>query len=452
MIDVEQLFLFELIEKGSEVILYGMGKWGRSYLQQITETDYCKVLAFSDKKQMLSYEGIPYVKPENVKDIKSDYVIIAALDKRLIQEIYGELVEGGVSKERIVSLLNRHSKGGVTSSDKLLGEKCKIAFQLEGGIGDYIVQAAFIRKFLELRPRADVCLYCNVRIGKVVFFNVSNIEMLESKDNEKITSDIAIQLRNCANVLYIRGRYDSADGELFGAIKTLADDDETIELNNSFRCKDGTLLRRAELLHQDRYQFLGGKALDLKQEDAYLELNPDFAARFNELSLKNYITINYGADTFGRDYQQTKVWPLRYYGQFVKLFKEKYPDVQIVQIGTKDAQMIEGVDRTVFGEDLFLVEYILKNARFHFDCEGGMVHMATALGTKCVVLFGPTPEFFYGYKKNINIVAPKCQYCMGATEDWMFTCIRGFDEPECMRSITPEMVMEKVNKYLEEQV
>jgi ADP-heptose:LPS heptosyltransferase len=49
----------------------------------------------------------------------------------------------------------------------------------------------------------------------------------------------------------------------------------------------------------------------------------------------------------------------------------------------------------------------------HIDDEGGLVHMATALGTKCAVLFGPTPVGIFGYEQNINICADTCKECFG---------------------------------------
>ena len=95
-----------------------------------------------------------------------------------------------------------------------------------------------------------------------------------------------------------------------------------------------------------------------------------------------------------------------------------------------------------------IVKHILRHAIFHLDIDAGLVHLATQLGTKCIVLFGPTPVDLLGYPQNINITAGDCQGCAGLYDD-LYKCARNMDKPECMYSITPELVLEHVEKYLE---
>ena len=91
--------------------------------------------------------------------------------------------------------------------------------------------------------------------------------------------------------------------------------------------------------------------------------------------------------------------------------------------------------------------HVLKNTLFHLDIEGGLVHIATQLGTKCIVLFGPTVKEYYGYEENINISVGTCHNCWGLYTD-VNRCARGMAEPECMYSIQPELVMGYVDEYL----
>ena len=74
--------------------------------------------------------------------------------------------------------------------------------------------------------------------------------------------------------------------------------------------------------------------------------------------------------------------------------------------------------------------------------------MATHLGTKCVVLFGPTPIEFYGYKTNVNLSAHVCVGCYQSSPNSGIKCLRGFKEPLCMTELTPQMVFEKVVELL----
>ena len=73
---------------------------------------------------------------------------------------------------------------------------------------------------------------------------------------------------------------------------------------------------------------------------------------------------------------------------------------------------------------------------------------ATQLGTKCIVLFGPTVREYYGYEQNINIQAGNCHNCWGLYSD-VNRCARDLKEPECMYAITPDMVMRHLEEYMD---
>ena len=141
-----------------------------------------------------------------------------------------------------------------------------------------------------------------------------------------------------------------------------------------------------------------------------------------------------------------KVWPFEYFEKFVSMFKEKYPNIDVIQLGDNQAPKIKNIDKYILGEEFGTVAHVLNNSLLHIDIEGGLVHMASQLGTKCIVLFGPTP---IEYSNNINIKAGNCHNCYGVYKD-TYKCARDMERPECMYSITPKMVMENVNTYLKE--
>jgi ADP-heptose:LPS heptosyltransferase len=99
------------------------------------------------------------------------------------------------------------------------------------------------------------------------------------------------------------------------------------------------------------------------------------------------------------------------------------------------------------GESFELVEKIITDSKLHFDCESGLVHVATQLGVKCFVVFGPTPIWYFGYEGNCNIGPKVCGECKGLLNDWYTHCIK-YDSPKCMESITAQMVFEKIEDYL----
>lgn len=163
-----------------------------------------------------------------------------------------------------------------------------------------------------------------------------------------------------------------------------------------------------------------------------------------------YITVHRGNDTaYSGD--AVKLWPLENYEELIRMFKEKYPGYKVVQMGvSRDrCQEIRGVDIDLVGKTtLDDVKSLLKYSSLHIDSEGGFTHLRQSLrGGQSVALFGPTDIRFYGYDNNINIKGDGCDTpCEWATKSWMTVCSRGYGKPPCMRSITPEMVMERIEK------
>ena len=113
---------------------------------------------------------------------------------------------------------------------------------------------------------------------------------------------------------------------------------------------------------------------------------------------------------------------------------------------------IENADRCFMGINFELTKYILANSLLHVGCEGGLIHLATQLGTKCLVLFGFTPVEYFGYKQNINLVSDVCTPCMAIWESGSGrTCMRDKNakEPPCMLAHMPQKVFEATRNWLE---
>ena len=189
-------------------------------------------------------------------------------------------------------------------------------------------------------------------------------------------------------------------------------------------------------------------ALPVRDNKVNIPLAPKYKAAFKRLRLDKYITIYSDIE---RDISSPKVktWPLRHLVEYVSLMKKKFPSVEIVQCGGRGDINVANVDRNFCGCDLELTKYILANSLLHVGCEGGLIHLATALGTKCIVLFGFTDVHFYGYNQNINIVSAVCHPCADVFYNCMSRiCLRGAKEPPCMLSHTPQNVCEVTCNYL----
>ena len=180
--------------------------------------------------------------------------------------------------------------------------------------------------------------------------------------------------------------------------------------------------------------------LDLIDEDGYLK----------SLGLEEdgYITVQRGATPGSFQKESTKLWPVRYYEELIRLLKQLYPKKTIIQVGEKsNSEQLAGIDMDLLGETTWNeLGLLLKGAWLHIDCECGMVHFRRAMTDKpTVVLFGPTPIEFYGYDGNINIHSNVYRkWCARLTNSWSERCMKGDIEPACMATILPGAVFEKI--------
>lgn len=211
---------------------------------------------------------------------------------------------------------------------------------------------------------------------------------------------------------------------------------------------DGYFARRAVYMNETRRTFLnrmaglpyGGDRLGLA------------AAMREDLAIQGpYVTVHNGYDTNikikGGTGRHTKCWP--HFPELVALLKRDYPGVRIVQLGSSTSVPIPGVDHDLIDKTSFAeVGAILGKAIVHFDNDSGLVHMAAALGTPSVVMFGPTLADFYGYPGNRNLAPSVCGGCWWTVSDWMDVCARGFEKPLCLESTSAERALDAARERL----
>lgn len=169
------------------------------------------------------------------------------------------------------------------------------------------------------------------------------------------------------------------------------------------------------------------------------------------LAHRPYITIHNGWDAVAHRHTETatKAWPERHYHRFVESFKAKHPDILVIQLGAKTSKPIANVDLCLVNRtSLHEVAWVLKHSLLHVDGDSGLVHLARALHTKSLVLFGPTNHEFFRYESNETLSSSNCHNCWWSQHFWMRSCPRGLAEPECMQSIDPAAVLDIVEKHL----
>lgn len=99
----QYMFPYELINKGSKVVLYGAGVIGRSFYKQITKNKFCEIIAWVDR----NYENIdiPYAVIKNPKAIlqeKYDYVVVCLKERQIAEKAMDELKIMGIAEDRIL--------------------------------------------------------------------------------------------------------------------------------------------------------------------------------------------------------------------------------------------------------------------------------------------------------------------------------------------------------------
>ena len=169
--------------------------------------------------------------------------------------------------------------------------------------------------------------------------------------------------------------------------------------------------------------------------------------KFN-LSNKKYITVHYdNAEKQIKNFTPTRVWPKNNWQKFAQLFKRQYPEILIVQIGSKtnfDFADLCLNNKTTLTE----LMAILRNSLLNIDGESALVHIAACVNTKSIVMFGPTEKDYFAYQQNVNIKTNDCTACMWVTKNWRSACPIGYKIAPCMDSISPTQILNEVKKIL----
>lgn len=478
MQDLIYLFPFEDVQKGEDIIIYGAGNVGQSFLAQIAMTGYCNVIAVADRSfDKYPYLGQTMIPPENIPEYEYDRIVIAVDGDTRFNAMKEVLAGLGIDNGKVISGSGRLFEPGNEHAEGLdldnsvfsmydysykNTDDISIAFFLAGGLGDCIVNKKFITALLK---------EANVPVSVDIYGDMYNTEAIRSfyRDCPEVKNVIEGKMPYRAT----RNQYDLAISVLTFAIMDHFDEEsirtkdetfcdllvklrEAIEnygLTGAHLADTGVNFARMRYRNENVYTiFSYGGLLDIHDMDVTLALNPNTESEYNALELpKEYITINYGwgNNVHGEYKAPNKVWPFEYYETLVDMIKNRFPNLIIVQTGKEYSPKIKNVDRCIFSMGIDTLEYVLKNTQVHFDCEGGLVHLATQLGTKCVVVFGPSRPEIVGYPQNENIASGVCEGCISLTNDFS-QCLHINEDRECMYSISPEMVYERMEKVLVE--
>jgi ADP-heptose:LPS heptosyltransferase len=330
-----------------------------------------------------------------------------------------------------------------------------VAVRLTGGIGDAIVHARILRDLAPLAPNTRFHLFTpSVKACDWIFASNPAVEKVYDElffETAKPNYDLIVYLNSFAYYEEERanlGKIMRLAPELGAALMACRKNRRRWDVFiNHHPMLDGAFAHTAVSCGKNRYNFIysllgltpGPLTLDLSLDNSVADLLPS--------STGGYITLNTGFDAnfVVSTSTVTKCYPAELWAQVIAGIKAARPDLTIVQIGGKTSVPIDGVDVNLVAKtSLPQAAGVLSRSQLHLDIEGGLVHVAAALGVRSAVLFGPTSVRYFGYPGNLNLSSGFCGNCWWSTERWMETCPQGFGIQKCLTELSPETVVQAV--------
>ena len=466
-LDCRSLFPFEKIRHGARVLIYGCTTLAMDYLEQLNITQYATCCGFLDRRAECYAEmPVPVYPPERAGELKPDYVIIAMLTPAQWKTIEACLLSVGIEREKLVfGHLRRELpmiQVGENYSDKCEGNesynktgKLAIAVKFNGALGDNVIRKSVVEALVRIVPDCVIDIYSPVASSVLIslYYGCPYINSLIDDggllyQKRMRNYDLALRIETLPpNIDFISDVLVKKNPNLFEAMNAYKEyyHGDSADPNSSTFIN----INRALFLGQNCYTALDGGVLGIKDMRVSIQMDPAFFERYLNLGLgSSYITFGCasGAGVSGQT-AGYKQWPITRWEEFVLQLKSIYKGIKVVQLGAKGTKKLKSVDVCFAGEDLRLVQYILHGALCHVDIESGLVHLATQLGTRCVVLLGPTQRQFWCYPQNMIVAKGDCSSCYGLYRGDV-RCARNCLQSQCMTAISVDDVLVSVSDCL----
>jgi len=346
-------------------------------------------------------------------------------------------------------------------------ERPHVAIRLRGGLGDHLIAARYIRDLSATIGGFEFDLFSSrPELAQWIFGKIPKLHMIY---NEQLTWEACLSEYSLPIHLqqYIYLYLDRADcRKALKANKGWARICESIERNRELIAPhiagqphtDHLMALQAVLRGWNRFNIAhsmsgltyGGHRLDL-------DTDPSIAAK-HELARDPYITIHNASDenfmvgsTRMGDRPSTKIYP--HFDRLVALLHVHFPTLKIVHLGAGNSRRIPGVDLDLRGRcSIQQTAAILSGSLLHIDVESGLVHLASSLGVRSCVLFGPTSLDYFAYVENINVPPATCGNCWWLTPDWMMNCAKGYAVQKCLDDTEPATIVEALAPELRKKV
>lgn len=339
----------------------------------------------------------------------------------------------------------------MAKKENLRGAKVKFCLSTLGGIGDTLMLSMPAKRLKELYPNSEVHAFSRSdtysvlgsskyidKIGKRKGW--SNLPILEGSKY-----DMVIDVRYMTKTFWLNNKI-----ELDIPKKEIKKRQRKYELDLYVNDMDFYRMPHwQKFLEKSKFKKEGYNWCDMISYFTGLNFDASYMNIHTEESVglpKDYIAVS--SPTILRGI--SKLYLPQYWNEVFRAFpKEKF-----VLLGQTVNKQLKG--KNVYHREgkynIFQTADVIKRSKVLITEEGGLAHVANAVGKKAVVLFGATQKWFFGYKQNINLEQEikECKFCHNKKIFWMKKCDINKTSPYCkkMEELKPEKVINAVKKVI----
>jgi len=334
-----------------------------------------------------------------------------------------------------------------STNNSKVPDKLKIALIRIGGIGDSLILAGLAKAVKRKYPNSITTLYIRDRIGHSIIENNPSVDKIVICQNmvwEQLLDKVLLQDYDMVYDNRYATKVYYKDVKRFAKDKLATDKcfEPYIDYYNKFPLSNYKLSQAVKITERQ----LGIQTANLEgsDDDLYAFLKRDDFTLVTMLEGGKYVTVHNASDIT----RQTKCWNPKKWTKVVSYLKTR--GYKVIQLGHMNESVIEGVIDLTGRTSLAQTVALLAKSSFHLDSESGLVHLARAVRTRSIVLFGPTPPHFFGYEENVNVETPfKCKAKWWSSDMWWRECPEGYPMPvKCMDAITEQMVVKAVDQII----
>lgn len=155
---------------------------------------------------------------------------------------------------------------------------------------------------------------------------------------------------------------------------------------------------------------------------------------------------------------QTKRWDARNFAEVINQISSAAPDVKIVLTGSSSEKIIveklslsESIINLIGKTDILQLGALLERCEVCLTCDSGPMHIAAAVGTPTVALFGPTdPKRHRPYGTGHTVIEKPvpCRPCYKRTchrQDTPHLCMQEINTSDVVKALVPKLNLKNPN-------